>query len=213
MNQEDSELDIEMMSRFVIESDAIEGLTANPEMVGKELRFDYNEGHVGALLLLDKMAKNRQHLTHEVIQDVQGLITAEQTTKGGEMLPSEYVGRYRPVGVRVGGRVCPPPHMVWPLMAKWLEDTNKWLSTTKDMSDARKIEKISDLHFDYEFVHPFADGNGRSGRAIVYYLMIYTGLKPFVFTSKDRFHTYYPAFKSHERMQEYFRSKTKGVSV
>jgi Fic family protein len=212
MNQEDSGLDIELMSRFVIESDAIENLKADPVMVKKELQFDYNEGHVGALLLLDKMAKNRQPLTHEAIQEVQGLITAEQTTKGGEMLPSEYISRYRPVGVRVGGRICPPPHMVWSLMARWLMSATEWLKTTKDLTDISKLEKISDLHFDYEFIHPFADGNGRSGRVIVYYLMIYTGLKPFVFSSKDRFHTYYPAFQSHKQMQKYFKSKMKEVA-
>jgi hypothetical protein len=42
MNQESSELDIELMSRFVIESDSIENLKADPVMVKKELQFDYN---------------------------------------------------------------------------------------------------------------------------------------------------------------------------
>ena len=202
--------DLHLIAKFIIESDAIEGIMANADLVMEQVSYAYTEGHVGALLLLHKLAYDKKPLTHEIIQEVQGLITAEQSTKlGGPLLPPEYVGKYRKVGVRVGGRICPSPDQVPNRMMMLLVALNSWLNLQdkETLPSTNKLEIIAASHFNYEFIHPFADGNGRSGRAIVYYMMQYADLTPFVFTSYDRFDTYYPAFESHERMQDYFKSK------
>ncbi|MBE1424874.1 Fic family protein [Desulfomicrobium macestii] len=70
-------------------------------------------------------------------------------------------GRYRSggVGVMTGQRVvhmAPPASRVPQLMG----DLFQWLAAT----DAHPLIVGSVFHYEFEFIHPFADGNGRMGR-------------------------------------------------
>ena len=70
-------------------------------------------------------------------------------------------GAYRRggVGVMAGGRIihmAPPAHRVPTLM----RDLLQWLHTT----DQHPLISSSVFHYEFEFIHPFADGNGRMGR-------------------------------------------------
>ena len=70
-------------------------------------------------------------------------------------------GRYRRggVGVMAGRQVihmAPPANRVPQLMV----DLFRWLAAT----DAHPLIASSVFHYEFEFIHPFADGNGRMGR-------------------------------------------------
>jgi Fic family protein len=65
-------------------------------------------------------------------------------------------GTYRTVNVGVGNHVAPQNHLVPGLMA----DLFEWLKH----SDEHPLIKSSVFHFEFEFIHPFSDGNGRIGR-------------------------------------------------
>ncbi|WP_434150445.1 Fic family protein [Methylocaldum gracile subsp. desertum] len=70
-------------------------------------------------------------------------------------------GSYRPggVGVMAGEQVlhmAPPANQVPRLMA----DLLAWLAATED----HPLIASSVFHYEFEFIHPFADGNGRIGR-------------------------------------------------
>ena len=56
--------------------------------------------------------------------------------------------------VMIGGRECPPPSRIEGLLGNLLADVSE--------------EKLSsyEAHCRYEMIHPFMDGNGRSGRAL-----------------------------------------------
>jgi Fic family protein len=71
------------------------------------------------------------------------------------------VGVYRAggVGVLAGGKVihmAPPANRI-PLL---VGDLLRWLAAT----DAHPLITSSVFHYEFEFIHPFADGNGRMGR-------------------------------------------------
>jgi Fic family protein len=69
------------------------------------------------------------------------------------------VYRHGGVGVMAGQQVihmAPPADRVPHLMA----DLVGWLATT----DAHPLIASSVFHYEFEFIHPFADGNGRMGR-------------------------------------------------
>lgn len=209
----DKEL-LQFLARFIIESDAIENITADRRLVELQLENGATEGHVGALLLMESLAKKKELLTEDIVCRVQGLITAEQHTKpGGPALKPEYIGKYRNVGVRVGGRIAPSPSLVPSRMYSWMSRVIAWHSFVSDSdSPTANLHSVADLHFEYEFIHPFADGNGRSGRALVYYLLRERGITPFVFTSGDKRETYYQCFQKTEAMRAYFESRVNAVA-
>lgn len=70
-------------------------------------------------------------------------------------------GKYRTGGVCVAGKegvshIAPPADRVPALMA----DLFDWLRN----SDVHPLIKSSVFHYEFEFIHPFQDGNGRMGR-------------------------------------------------
>lgn len=70
-------------------------------------------------------------------------------------------GQYRVTNVGVGGQngvthVAPPYQRVPELM----HDLFEWLKS----SDEHPFIKSSVFHYEFEFIHPFSDGNGRIGR-------------------------------------------------
>jgi Fic family protein len=71
------------------------------------------------------------------------------------------IGQYRHggVGVMSGDQVvhmAPPANQVTRLMSELLQ----WLA----QSDVHPLIQSSVFHYEFEFIHPFADGNGRMGR-------------------------------------------------
>ena len=65
-------------------------------------------------------------------------------------------GEFRGVNVSVGEHVAPPHAMVNELMTNLFS----WLKETKE----HPLIVSSVFHYEFEFIHPFSDGNGRIGR-------------------------------------------------
>ena len=65
-------------------------------------------------------------------------------------------GSFRSVNVKVGEHIAPKPTMVNELMINLFS----WLKN----SDEHILLKSCIFHYEFEFIHPFADGNGRMGR-------------------------------------------------
>lgn len=76
-----------------------------------------------------------------------------------EVLRNAGVFRDKAVGIHKAGvvhHVAPPAHQVSGLMA----DLSLWLQQAKD----HPLITSSVFHYEFEFIHPFSDGNGRMGR-------------------------------------------------
>lgn len=81
-----------------------------------------------------------------------GLMMADILVNAGEF-------RSKAVGIHKAGvvhHVAPPAHQVSGLMA----DLTGWLQQAKD----HPLITGSVFHYEFEFIHPFSDGNGRMGR-------------------------------------------------
>ena len=78
----------------------------------------------------------------------------------GAVMDQGTAGRYRTIRVRVGSHVAPPPEKVHGMMSALLD----WWNV-----QATRISPILSsaiIHHRFETIHPFADGNGRTGRML-----------------------------------------------
>ena len=116
------------------------------------------------------------------IVTVQKLITINQE----DLSPVEK-GNFRGMGgnnvnVSVGGRLAPDYSYVPDLMTKWIQDLPEMTPLTS--------------HIRFEAIHPFRDGNGRTGRMIYWFICKRRGIKPYRYnadTEKER-QAYYRLF-------------------
>jgi len=88
----------------------------------------------------------------------------------------EIAGKYRAINVTVGGRLCPSPADVPRLTEEWVQFHG--MAQTK--------EDIVTGHVAFEKVHPFEDGNGRTGRFIMNLQLYMAGLPPIIVMAAKR---------------------------
>jgi fido (protein-threonine AMPylation protein) len=95
----------------------------------------------------------------------------------------------------VGGMVPPPWPDVPPLVTDWLHDAAvlrtyaaEWFASGMELHDAGQhpLTRLAALHAAFERIHPFRDGNGRTGRLALNLVLVRLGYPPAVIDKKDR---------------------------
>ena len=200
--------EIEFLVRFICESDAIESITNDPTFVRTQLENDKARGHVGAMLHLRECVKHKVLLSPHLIKQTQSLIVREQAEKGERAIATRHLGNWRDCNVSVSGRMCAGHQDVSALTLMLMEKLAHFQSIWSELLAIERVTVIARFHYEYLQIHPFVDGNGRSARALSYYLYRFAGLTPFVFTANDRHETYYRCFDNPMDMIEYFHDRT-----
>lgn len=108
----------------------------------------------------------------------------------------EISGRFRKSGeyVRVGAHIAPAPENIEKnisdLLVKYTSDQESYF-----------LEKITFFHLEFEFIHPFNDGNGRIGRAVTNYQLQRLGFPSIIIRDKEK-QKYYAALKEYEESRK-----------
>ena len=186
----------EFMIDFTYNSNAIEGNTLTLKetaMVLEGVTIDQKPlkdhldavGHKDAFLYIEDIAKKDVPLSESVIKNIHSLVLMNQP---------EDRGVYRKIPVRIMGAFTEPvqPYLIEPKITELLV-----------VNDERKktmnvVERIARFHLEFEGIHPFIDGNGRTGRLIMNLDLIREGYPPINVKFTDR-RKYYDAFDAYYR--------------
>lgn len=91
------------------------------------------------------------------------------------------VDGYRKVQVFIRGAEHVPPR------ASEIPQAMMYLIYNLDHTEYESIfDKTADMHIRYERIHPFPDGNGRTGRLLINYEMLRAGYAPIVIPKEER---------------------------
>lgn len=93
-------------------------------------------------------------------------------------------GRLRTCNVMVGSRLCPRPEYVPNLLLIWF---GLW-------ETAQTSTSIKEAHVHFECIHPFVDGNGRTGRMVMNWQFVHSSMNPLCIKASERW-AYYNWFK------------------
>ena len=189
----------EFLLEFTYNSNAIEGNTLTLQetalvlegiTVDQKPLKDHLEvvGHKEAFIYVQQLVSEKVQMTEKIIKDVHSLVLMDR--------PQDR-GIYRKIPVRILGAMHEPaqpylvPAQMDELIRKYQNHDNK----------AHLIEKVARFHLDFETIHPFIDGNGRTGRLLLNLEIMKNGYPPInvKFTDRKR---YYESFNAYHKRND-----------
>lgn len=186
---EAARLNEEFVVEYTYNSNAIEGNTLTlreTDLVLRGLTIDKKPlkdhmeavGHKEAFDFVSELVKENVPISESIIKQIHYLVLADK---------KEDRGVYRRVPVRIMGAQHEPvqPYLIQPKMEQLLQEFSE--------SEEHIVTKLARFHIEFEGIHPFIDGNGRTGRLLVNLELMKAGYPPIDIKFTDRI-AYYNAF-------------------
>ena len=101
----------------------------------------------------------------------------------------DIAGKFRDYLVRIGNHIAPNWQDVKKLMKEFIVFVDK--------NKINPVELAARVHYKFEKIHPFGDGNGRIGRLIMNHILWYNGYPMLIIEYKKR-KSYYKALEKDE---------------
>lgn len=154
-----------------------EGITIAEKPVKEHLEVI---GHKDAFEYIMTLADTNALLTEKVIKDIHSLVLMNDVQNRG-------VYRSLPVTILGAAHTPPQPYLVPVQMEQLITDYDTELNTKHIIAAA------AEFHLKFESIHPFIDGNGRTGRLILNLELVKAGYLPVNIKFTDR-RKYYDCF-------------------
>jgi len=185
-------LNEEFITEYTYNSNAIEGNTLTlreTDMVLRGLTIDRKSlkehleviGHKEAFDYVRQLVCENEEISEKVIKDIHYLLLTDKR---------EDRGIYRRIPVRIMGAAHEPvqPYLIIPKMEELLAE---YKNSKEDI-----VTKLARFHIEFEGIHPFIDGNGRTGRLLINLELMKAGYPPIDIKFTDRL-KYYEAFDAY----------------
>ena len=182
-------LNEEFLTEYTYNSNAIEGNTLTlreTDMVLRGLTIDKKSlkehleviGHKEAFDYVKQLVSENVEISEKHIKDIHYLVLADKKDDRGV---------YRRIPVRIMGAAHEPvqPYLIIPKMEELLQE---YKNSKEDI-----VTKLARFHIEFEDIHPFIDGNGRTGRLLINLELMKAGYPPIDIKFSDRL-KYYEAF-------------------
>ena len=184
----------EFLVEFTYNSNAIEGNTLTLQetalalegvTIDKNPLKDHLEavGHRDAFLYVVSLVRDKVPVSERIICEIHSLVLMDRP---------EDKGVYRRIPVKIMGahHEPPQPYLVPVQMERLFSDLSK--------DKRHTIETAALFHLNFGGIHPFIDGNGRTGRLILNLMLMQAGYPPIDVKFVDR-RKYYACFDSYYR--------------
>ncbi len=188
------DLNKRFIANYVFESNALEGNTLTLKNVaeivfekriskGKDLREIYDAQNSYNLFLY--LQKTRKKIDHNFVTGMHAKIMDRIDDRLG----------YRKVPIMLLGKPSAPlskPENIH----RDMDDLLKWYRQNED--NFYPLELAFKFHAKFERIHPFSDGNGRTGRFLLNYVLMRKGYFPIIIRKTNR-NTYLKALEAADR--------------
>ncbi len=156
----------------------LEGITVG----GKSLREHFEiTNHRDAILYVEEIVTQQEPLSEWQIKNIHRLILKE--------IDNMEAGRYRHENVVISGASTTPPDFLH--LDEEMRQLIAWYEQIQT-DQKHPIIRAAELHTRFVKIHPFVDGNGRTGRLLLNFELMKAGYPPAVINKEDRL-AYYDA--------------------
>lgn len=165
------------IEKFIVESNAIEGVFGTTAL----------NTSLKAWAHLSKV----KIITPKDVKKVHSILMAEDVSWSEPHLKKKYIGVFRDCPVYIGGRAAMDSMFIEGAIQSWCSGMN--MRGTE--GEENKVGLSKDLHVEYETIHPFVDGNGRTGRMFMNWERLKNGLPILIIHEGDEQYEYYKWFR------------------
>lgn len=164
----------EKVTEFLTQSNNIEGVFEEEQLEDAQKAWDY--------LMWQKTVSISDILEiHTLLMDRRGAWEESTISMVGRSL----IGKFRNCGVWIGGRPGMRHDLIPDAVEQWCEK----------YGDPQKEFDPKQAHIEYEGIHPFIDGNGRTGRLLYNWHRVKKGLPLHIIHVGKEQSEYYQWFK------------------
>lgn len=175
-------------TREIFENGKVVGYSGNPRTL-----FEIQNQKECFYFLLDKLVK-KEKISIDLVKQIHMILTNgtyderryEKGERPGEFKKGDYIVGKKEIGF----------------------DAKDVLSALQDLIDEINSSDSQDyltiasyFHLKFEYIHPFADGNGRVGRTLLNYYLMINGIKPLILYEEDK-KLYYECLQTFDDKQE-----------
>lgn len=176
-------------TREIFENGKVTAYTGNPRTL-----FEQQNQKLCYEVLKEKIAA-KEPLSVELVQDIHRVLTSGTYDERRYIVNGERPGEFKKHDYVTGiHEVGSPPEDVEADLAELINEVNEIGATAPLKAGAY-------LHARFEAIHPFADGNGRVGRALLNYWLMINNYPPMIIYDEDR-REYYGALQLYDEYED-----------